>query len=133
MKKAINLQAQVQLADLKSQSQYQDNLQKAFARTNPGLTLTVKSLTAPDAQGKAKLRVYIEGEQDPAANFSQLTTQALHQAIDSLAPEASASASKTLQAQSRPRSKTRPAVNIQETANDDENQGVVLPPKPPVS
>ncbi len=126
MKKAINLQAQVHLVDPYNQAQFQDTLQKAFTQANPGLTLRVKSLSTPDAQGKTTLRVYIEGEQDPAANFLELTTGALHQVIDSLLPKPAA---KTLKAQSR----SRAATNIQETENDDENEDVVLPPKNPAT
>jgi len=128
MKKAINLQAQVHLAEPNNQTQFQDNLQKAFVQANPGLFLRVKSLSTPDAQGKATLRVYIEGEQDPAANFLELTTHALHQVIDSLSPNPAANA-KTLQTQSR----SRAATNIQETENSNENENVVLPPKPPAT
>ncbi len=134
MKKAINLQATVELADPNGQAQFQNDLQNAFTRANPGLTLSVKSFTSPDGQGKARLRVYIEGEQDPAADFSQLTSHALHQAIASLLPKP-ASTSKTLKTQARSEGGSRGGAvkNIQETENDDEDQGVILPPKNPAT
>lgn len=146
MKKAINLQAQVQLADPNSQAQFQNDLENAFAQANPGLTLTVKSLTPPDAKGKAKLRVYIEGEQDPAADFSKLTTTALQQAINSLTSKPATSSAtnpstatvtttttstpaNTVKTNLSPRPGSGVSTKIQEVENDDENEGVVLPPK----
>lgn len=122
MKKAINLQAEVQLANTAdAQAVFKQSLPKAFAQANPGMSLTIKSLSKVDNQGKAKLRVYLEGEQDPAANFSTLASSALHKVITTLLDNGN---------QALPSFKHTTIMNLQEVENEEENQDVVLPPPP---
>src|SRR6478672_4187223 len=111
MKKGINLQAQVHLdADAGAADALRGALADTFARVNPGMQLTGKGLSAPDAHGNATVRVYIEAEQDPATPFAPVATAALHKAVDALpAPVA--------------------VRGMEEHEDDDENSGVVLPPQ----
>ena len=84
MKKAIDLETQVHLvgtADATRQA-----LLDAFAQANPDMKLTIKSLTAADGQSYATAKLYIEGEQDPAANFAALSSAALRKAIAAMDP-----------------------------------------------
>src|SRR6266852_2418566 len=88
MKKGINLQAKIHAGPggALTPSSIGQALPAAFAQANPGLRLTVKSVSPADADGNATLRVYIEGEQDPAADFAALTRGALNKAIAAMNP-----------------------------------------------
>ena len=86
-------------------------LQAAFARLHPDLHLRIERLSAPNAGGVAKLRVYIEGDQEPAADFAAWTRAALRDAVAAIAPPA---AGRGLRA-------------VEEVEDDDE-RGLVLPP-----
>src|SRR5579859_4688688 len=86
MKKAINMQAQVHMGN-GAVGNISAALEQAFSAANPGMTLTVKSLSAPDGSGNSTARVYIEGEQDPAADFAALAGDALHKAVAHLAAD----------------------------------------------
>src|SRR4051794_14405404 len=111
MKKAINLQAQLQCDTSQDPQQLSADLESAFAEANPGMRLTVKSLKLPDSAGHAAVRVYIEGEQEPAAPFEPVAKAALHKAIAALAS-------------TRGRTATPLAAhNVQEVEDDDEEGG----------
>ncbi len=85
MKKGINLQAKMHVGNGAGAVQAMSQaLPAAFAQSNPGLQLTVKGTPAVDASGNATIRVYIEGDQDPAADFAALTRSALNKAIASI-------------------------------------------------
>jgi hypothetical protein len=124
MEKAINLQAHMYVGT--EQAAASDLLKKlpaAFAQANPGLQLSVKKTSAVDAKGNVSLRVYITGEQDPAADFAALTHAALQKAITALNAQAKAASSGTGSA--------APVHlhGVKEMEGDDENTGVTLPPK----
>lgn len=118
MKKAINLQAEVQLASTtNAQAVFKDSLPKAFAQANPGMSLNIKSFSKADIHGKSKIRVYIEGEQEPAANFMTLASSTLHKVIASL-----------MEKGNNNQALESAITNLQEVENEDEDQDVVLPP-----
>ncbi|MGI8586756.1 MAG: hypothetical protein ACR2M0_03595 [Chloroflexia bacterium] len=119
MKKAINMQAQIQVGHSDGAGTA-DALVQAFAAANPGMTLTVKSLSPPDAAGNATARVYIEGEQPPPDNFAALAGDALHKAVAHLSVSEAGLA---------PTSAPLTLRGVQEVGNDDEDTGVVLPPQ----
>jgi hypothetical protein len=82
MEKGINLQAKLHVGtDPAAVSHLRQSLPDLFAQTNPGLTLSVKKVSEPDSDGDATMRVYIEGDQDPAADFAALTRGALNKTI----------------------------------------------------
>ncbi len=117
MKKAINLQVQGQLSGgIASAEALRKALPVAFAQANPGMSLSIKSITDPDSQGNINLKVYIEGEQDPAADFNALSSMAIQKAVAALASKSNPASSVTIK-------------NIQELGDDDEDSGVVLPPQ----
>ncbi|MEP6776327.1 MAG: hypothetical protein ABJA50_12100 [Chloroflexota bacterium] len=123
MEKAITLQAHMHVGT--EQAAASDLLKKlpaAFAKANPGLKLSIKKTSAADAKGNVTLRVYISGEQDPAADFSALTHTALQKAITALNAQAKAASSGTGGA--------APVHlhGVKEMEGDDENSGVTLPP-----
>ena len=124
MEKAINLQAHMHVGT--EQAAASDLLKKlpaAFAKANPGLKLSIKKTSDADAKGNVTLRVYISGEQDPAADFSALTHTALQKAITAMNAQARAASSGTGSA--------APVHlhGVKEMEGDDENSGVTLPPK----
>ena len=116
MEKAITLQAHMHVGT--EQAAASDLLKKlpaAFAKANPDLKLSIKKTSEPDAKGNVTLRVYISGEQDPAADFSALTHTALQKAITALNAQAKAASSGT--------SSAAPVHlhNVKEMEGDDEN------------
>src|SRR5689334_13454623 len=113
MKKAINLQAQLHCGPDQDRQQLGAALESTFARVNPGMQLTVNSLSPPDGAGNATVRVYIEGEQEPADPFAPLANGALHKAIAALAPG--------------PQGTPYGVHGVQEVEDDDDT-GLVLPP-----
>lgn len=124
MEKAITLQAHMHVGtEQAAASSVLKKLPAAFARANPGLELSVKKTSAVDAKGNVTVRVYISGEQDPAADFAALTHTALQKAITALNAQAKAASSGT--------SGTPPVHlhSVKEMEGDDENSGVTLPPK----
>ncbi len=88
-------------------------LQSAFARLHPDLHLRIERLSAPNAAGVAKLRVYIEGDQEPAADFAAWTRAALRDAVAASAPPAAGQAR---------------GLHAVEEVEDDDERGLVLPP-----
>ena len=100
-----------------------DDLPGAFEEANPGMRLTIKKHSAPDGQGKATVEVYIQGEQTPASNFLKLASRALKKGVISLSKREakSARAGKKGTAQIR-------LGEINERENEDEDEGVILPP-----
>ena len=128
MKKAINLESLLKAGNTAEvQGILQEKLPEVFARINPTMRLSIKSLSESKARGNRKgaaegeiiLRVYIEGEQAAAANFPNLARQALQKAISSLlGSEAGAKA---------PKSGATGLISIKEMENGDEDEGVVLP------
>ena len=89
MDKAINLQAKLHVgSDPKAIADLQQSLPSRFGADNPGLALTVKHVSPPDDKGDVTVRIYIEGDQDPAADFAALTRGALHKTIASMNADA---------------------------------------------
>jgi len=124
MEKAITLQAHMHVGtEQAAASGVLKKLPAAFARANPGLELSIKKTSAIDAKGNVTVRVYISGEQDPAADFAALTHTALQKAITALNAQAKAASSGT--------GSTAPVHlhSVKEMEGDDENSGVTLPPK----
>ncbi|MDQ6694485.1 MAG: hypothetical protein M3014_08710 [Chloroflexota bacterium] len=128
MQKGINLQAKIAAGtDSSSAAGVRQALPGAFAQANPGMTLAVKEVSPPDAAGHMTLKVYIQGDQDPASNFSTLAHTALNKAVAALNTSTGAASTG-----GGPRQATQAAVtvhSVQEVENDDENSGVVLPPR----
>jgi hypothetical protein len=124
MEKAITLQAHMHVGTEQAAAfSLLKKLPAAFAKANPGLKLSIKKTSAADAKGNVTLRVYISGEQDPAADFAALTHTALQKAITALNAQAKAASSGTGGA--------APVHlhGVKEMEGDDENTGVTLPPK----
>jgi hypothetical protein len=124
MEKAITLQAHMHVGtEQAAASGLLKKLPAAFAKANPGLKLSIKKTSAADTKGNVTLRVYITGEQDPAADFSALAHTALQKAITALNAQARAASSGT--------SSAAPVHlhGVKEMEGDDENSGVTLPPK----
>ncbi len=124
MEKAITLQAHMHVGtEQAAASDLLKTLPAAFAKANPGLQLSIKKTSAVDAKGNVTLRVYISGEQDPAADFAALTHTALQKAITALNAQAKAASSGMGGA--------APVHlhGVKEMEGDDENSGVTLPPK----
>jgi hypothetical protein len=124
MEKAITLQARMHVGtERAAASALLKKLPAAFAKANPGLKLSIKKTSAPDAKGNVTLRVYISGDQDPAADFAALTHTALQKAITALNAQARAASSSTGSA--------APVHlhSVKEMEGDDEDTGVTLPPK----
>jgi hypothetical protein len=124
MEKAITLQAHMHVGTEQAAAfSLLKKLPAAFAKANPGLKLSIKKTSAADAKGNVTLRVYISGEQDPAADFSALTHTALQKAITALNAQAKAASSGTGGA--------APVHlhGVKEMEGDDENTGVTVPPK----
>ena len=88
MHKAINMQADVQMAG--GEDAVRAALQSAFAAANPGMKLTIKGAAPGKSPGTTHVRVYIEGDQEPAAPFAQLAGDALHKAIAALGSDSKA-------------------------------------------
>jgi hypothetical protein len=126
MEKGITLQTHLHVGtDQAVASNLLKRLPAAFVQANSGLQLSVKKTSQVDAKGNVTLRVYIQGEQDPAADFAALTHTALNKAIAAMNAEAKAASTGA--------SAEAPPVHIhdiQEIEGDDEDTGVVLPPKP---
>jgi hypothetical protein len=123
MEKGITLQAHLHAGT--EQAAVSDVLKKlpaAFAKANPGLQLKVKKASAPDAKGNVTVRVYIEGDQGPADDFSALAHTSLNKAITAMNAGARAASS----------GDTAPSVHVhgvKEVEDDDDDSGLVLPPK----
>jgi hypothetical protein len=126
VKKGIYLQARLDMGSAKDQSASASLLSKlpaAFAKANPGMRLTIKKQSPPDDQGKVTIEVYIQGEQAPASSFLTLSSRALKKGVAALAKGTARSAS----------AEDKGAVKISvekivERENQDENDGVILPP-----
>lgn len=142
MEKGINLQARIHVgSDPAAADAVSQTLPIMFAQTNPGLQLTVKSMAPADPNGNATLRVYIQGNQDPAADFAALTFNALNKAIAAMNGKANANPGDTVSSAHTSGSvvsgdthRTGTGMhihihNIQEVQDDDEDSGVVLPPQ----
>ena len=124
MEKAIILQAHMHVgSEQAAASALLKKLPAAFAKANPGLELSIKKTSAPDAKGNVTVRVYISGELEPAADFAALTHTALQKAITALNAQAKAASSSTGSA--------APVHlhSVKEMEGDDEDSGVTLPPK----
>jgi hypothetical protein len=124
MEKAITLQAHMHVGtERAAASALLKKLPAAFAKANPDLKLSITKTSAPDAKGNVTVRVYISGEQDPAADFVALTHTALQKAIMALNAQARAASSGTGSA--------APVHlhSVKEMEGDDEDSGVTLPPK----
>ncbi len=136
MEKGINLQAQLHLgsdqASASSLTNVTEALPAAFAKANPGLQLSVKHVTPVDAAGNATVRVYIQGEQDPAADFAALTRSALNKAIaemNAITASTHGSGSTVPDGGAGKRYPSVRAHNIQEVEVADDDGGLVLAPK----
>jgi hypothetical protein len=125
MKKGINLQANTHVGSGAAVANLSQALPAAFAQANPGLQLTVKSMSPVDAQGHASIHVYIEGEQEPAADFAALTRAALNKAIAALNSGASSAPAAPGAAAAHPPVHLH---DVKEVEDDDEDSGLVLPP-----
>ena len=124
MEKAITLQAHMHVGtEQAAASGALKKLPAAFAKANPGLELSIKKTSVVDAKGNVTVRVYISGEQDPAADFAALTHTALQKAITALNAQAKAASSGTGS------TATVHLHGVKEMEGDDENSGVTLPPK----
>ncbi|MEO5951047.1 MAG: hypothetical protein ABIQ44_01090 [Chloroflexia bacterium] len=137
MKKGINLQAKLHVgSDPNSGADLENKLPALFGNTNEGLTLTIKHASAPDEKGDVTLKVYIEGDQDPASDFAALTHKALKSAIAAL--NKGTSTGPSLGNTASRGSGGHHAVHIKkvrETEGDEEDSGVVLAPtqQPPAN
>jgi hypothetical protein len=127
MKKGINLQAKVHAGSGAAVSNLSQALPAAFAQANPGLQLTVKSASPVDAQGHATIHVYIEGEQEPAADFAALTRAALNKAIAALNAGAGSSGAPAAPGAAAAHTPVH-LHDVQEVEGDEEDSGLVLPP-----
>src|SRR5947209_1017801 len=115
MKKAINVHVVLPAGSTRDLALAPGaGLPQAFAQANPGFQLTIKSLSAPDAQGNVTAAVYVEGEQEPAADFGALTKSALKQTIAGLSGTRSLG--------------TAPLVAMEEVEIEDEDTGAVVAP-----
>ena len=133
MKKGIDLQAKVHVGtDPSALSDLKQKLPDLFAQANQGLTLNIKKVSDADSAGDATIRVYIEGEQDPAADFAALTRGALHTAVTAFNSGAAAGSKHSPASQSHAVSARHPAVHIKdlkEMEGDEEDTGVTLAPQ----
>jgi len=132
MDKAINLQAKLHVGnDPQAAAKLQQSLPAHFAADNPGLALTVKHISPPDAEGDVTVKIYIEGDQDPAADFAALTRGALHKTVASMnaasGTGAGSSAHPVVSSGATPHTGVH-IKDLQETEGDDENTGVTLAP-----
>jgi len=142
MEKGINLQAKLHVGtDPAAVSHLRQSLPDLFAQTNPGLKLSVKKVSEPDSDGDTTMRVYIEGDQDPAADFAALTRGALNKtiaaynsggsasgigAIAGSEPSAAASMGAAAAGQTGVHIK-----DLKEMEGDEEDTGVTLAPQAP--
>jgi hypothetical protein len=138
MEKGIDLQAKVHAGtDPAAASDLKQKLPDVFAATNPGLKLRVKKVSEPDGAGDVTLRVYIEGEQDPAADFSALTRGALEKAIAAYNSAGSAAAGSASTAPSAATSMGAAVTgqagvqlkDLKEMEGDEEDTDVTLAPQ----
>jgi len=139
MEKGIDLQAKLHVGtDPAALAALKQSLPDLFARTNPGLTLRIKKVSEPDSAGDATLRVYIEGDQDPAADFAALTRSALDKTIAAY-NSSSGSAGGTTAGSAQPASASmgaapagQPGVHLKdlkEMEGDEEDSDVTLAPQ----
>jgi hypothetical protein len=120
MEKGIDLQVKLHVGtDPSTLSAVRRTLPDLFARANPGLTLSIKRTSAAGSGGDATLRVFITGDQDPAADFGALTRGALHKAIAAY----NSGADRAHQPEVHIKS-----VKEMEGDEDDEDSGVTLAP-----
>jgi len=126
VKKGIYLQAKLDVGEAKEPDAVKsllDGLPGAFEEANPGMQLTVKKHSAPDEQGKTTVEVYIQGEQAPASSFFKLASRALKKGVTTL--------SKREAKRARAGKKGAAQISlgeIYERENEDEDEGVILPP-----
>ncbi len=133
MKKGIDLQAKVHIGTAPSAlTNLKHKLPELFAQANPGLTLNVKKVSDADSAGDATIRVYIEGEQDPAADFAALTRGALHTAVAAFNSSEDTGSAHSAALPPHAVSVRPPKVHIKdlkEMEGDEEDTGVTLPPQ----
>lgn len=121
MKKAINMAVQIQPGAAGEQPEaISAALQKAFEQANPGLKLSVKQIAPAAGEDGLTARVYIEGEQEPAADFSAVAAKALQNSGQLLTKDA------------KPEGAPLTLNNIHELDADDDsvdNDSLVLSPQ----
>ena len=132
MEKGINLQAKIHIgSDAQAAANLQQSLPARFAADNPGLALTVKHISPPDDKGDVAIRIYVEGDQDPASDFAALTRGAIHKTIASMNSDSGKGVTATTGSPVSGGAGSQSPVHIkdlQETEGDDENTGVTLAP-----
>jgi hypothetical protein len=130
--KGINMHAKVHVGnDPTAAANLEQSLPALFAGANPGLTLTVKHASPPDEKGDVTIRIYIEGEQDPAADFAALTRAALNKTIEALNANADKGAGQFTENVASGAATSQTPVHIkelQETEGDEEDTDVTLAP-----
>ena len=132
MEKGINLQAKIHSgSDPAAPDRVKTSLPTAFAQANPGLTLTVKSISAAGADGSATIRVYITGEQDPASDFAALARDALHKAVAALDSQPGSKLAKETGKPSHRVARLRDVQEVEEEDSGDSEAGLVLAPQQP--
>jgi hypothetical protein len=114
MKKAINLQLVLPVDGTRTGQALAASVQHTFAEANPQLRMTIKNVSAPDADRCVTVAVLIEGDQEGPSDFAVLTTAALDVAVALLPPGQGLAALAALP----------PA--IREVENEDEDSHAVL-------
>jgi hypothetical protein len=129
MRKGIYLRATLPArAASGAQSTLAQELQSAFAALNPKLTLQVKDIAAGEKKGTWKVLAYIEGEQKASVDFKPLASDALSRAINQWQTQNSMRSTGPVDRKVK-RPKPMDSSAIEEVEHEDEESGVLLPPK----